>query len=180
MQRPLGSLDEVSLVIHDGAVYVVSWVDAKSWKGYPIMLDSDACLKWSIPALRPQLNLQNRSFLGCTVIVPTCGVAHRRTKVGRPQLSVQIQRVRTMCLIAVNQYETISPVCAFCGEAGSTYECFLCTSNVCKPCDALHGTISATMDSLPRVLELPACMHDPELFKCTLCKTYLAYLDGTA
>ena len=87
MSKPLNYLGEVSLVIHDCRVLLVAWHDHLILRGYPVILDQNACLKWSVPGLRVQQGLATQLFPGAEIVVPACGVAHRRFKDYRPKLS---------------------------------------------------------------------------------------------
>ena len=171
--RPLGHLEEVALLVHDNIVYVASWVDVKNLKGYPIDLDGENGLKWSLPGLRPSLGLQNRFFSGCEVVVPACRVAHKKSQHGRPKLPEHVQRVRKMCMIAVNSFESVSPVCSFCNVARERKECFLCTLNICSECDDSNRMVSQLPHQLPQIQTLPLCLSKPGLFACSLCRMHL-------
>ena len=100
-------------------------------------------------------------------------LAHKKPKDGRPLLPEHVQRVRTMCMIAVNSYDSVSPVCAFCLVTRERQECFLCTLNICSECDDSNRMVSDLPLHLPPIQKLPLCLSKPGLFACSLCRKYL-------
>jgi len=112
-------------------------------------------------ALRDQQGLGTRSYAASDIVIPACGVSHRRLGKGfRPELPRYVQRVKLMIMIAIDKIESVEPWCSYCQSVVDVNECFLCTKRLCGACRQLSAELAGfePQDSSVRDLLPPALL----------------------